>query len=217
MDTGFSHFVEFELQIIALSWMAVMYIIKSIQLSRLPMSRERGPQQGNPSAGVLTVYSRMFIPWSMESSKKHFWRWFEFGLYHIGAFIAILNTFTTPFAPSMMTVPVRILFAVLIAPAFLLGIIKLVRRFTDKALRMVSNVDDYFSVVTLELFFLSGVLALLLNTPLWNTTYFLIAAFFLFYVPFSKISHYIYFFFAGVITGSRYGWRGVAPQARRSG
>ncbi|MFC1943195.1 hypothetical protein ACFLWO_01260 [Chloroflexota bacterium] len=209
MDAGLTHFVEYELQIIALSWMAVMYIIKSFQLSRLPVSREMGPQEGKASSGVLATYTRMFIPWSMESSKHHFWRWLEFALYHIGAFIAILNTFTTPFAPSMMTIPVRILFAVLIAQAFLMGLIKLVRRFTNEALRMVSNVDDYFSLITLELFFFSGVMALIMNTPSWNMAYFLITAFFLFYVPFSKISHYIYFFFAGVISGSRYGWRGV--------
>ena len=31
------HFVEYELQIIALTWMAVLYTIKAVQLSRLPM------------------------------------------------------------------------------------------------------------------------------------------------------------------------------------
>jgi hypothetical protein len=34
----------------------------------------------------------------------------------------------------------------------------------------------------------------------------------LFYVPFSKISHYVYWFFARVLMGVRYGRRGVAPR-----
>ena len=64
-------------------------------------------------------------------------------------------------------------------------------------------------------FVLSAVL-LLMNTPLWRTIYFLITAGFLFYVPFSKISHYVYFFFAAAITGRRCGWRGVRPQAGKA-
>ena len=39
----------------------------------------------------------------------------------------------------------------------------------------------------------------------------LVVAAFLFYVPFSKISHYVYYFFAHYLTGSRYGYRGVVP------
>ena len=213
--TALAHFAEFELQIIALAWMAVMYTVKSYQLAHLPMSWEKGPKKGNSLAGVLRSYTNLFMPWSMESSKKHPWRWLEFGIYHIGAFIAILNTFTSPFAPGMMTVPVRIVFAILIAPAAVAGITKLWRRLSRPELRLVSTPDDYFALASVELYFISAILALTLNTPLWRTIYYFITAGFLFYVPFSKISHYVYFLFAGVVTGSRYGWRGVRPQAEK--
>lgn len=216
MEDGFSKFVEFDLQIIALSWLAVLYLIKAYQLSRLPMPREKGPRTGNPSEGILATYAHMFMPWSMESTRNHFWRWFEFGIYHIGAFIGILNTFTTPFAPGMMTTPVRIAFALLIIPAFFAGFFKLARRFTDPNLRYVSNPDDYFSLIALQLWFLSAIMALLLDVKFWNDTYFVITALFLFYVPFSKISHYVYYFFSGVIVGGKYGWRGVAGAEGRS-
>lgn len=215
LSDGFVHFVEYELQIIALSWLVVLYAIKIFQLSRLPLPRENAPRKGSAVAGTLRSYSGMFIPWSMESSQKHFWRWVEFGAYHVGAGIAILNTFTTPFAPGMMTEPVRWVFAVLIAPAFFLGLVKLARRIVRPEIRIISTPDDYFSLASVEVFFLSAIMALLLNTPLWRTIYFLITAGFLFYVPFSKISHYIYFFFAALFTGSRYGVRGVRPTARR--
>jgi len=211
-----AHFVEFELQIIALSWLVVLYSIKAFQLSRLPMPYERAPRKGAPAPGIFRVYANMFMPWTMESTKRHPWRWLEFAAYHVGAFIAILNTFTTPFAPGLMTPGVRLAFAILIAPALILGVVKLARRITSPVLRQVNNFDDYFSLITLELFFFSGIMALLLNSVGWNNTYFIITAFFLFYVPFSKISHYVYFFFAGVITGSRYGWRGANPQPGRA-
>jgi len=212
MSQATIHFIEYELQAIALIWMGVIYLIKIIQLSRLPMPWERGAQAGNPKKGVMHSYGSIFMPWSMESSRKHGWRWLMFGLYHIGALVAIVNTFTLPFAPQIMTENVKLLFAILIAPSVVIGLIKLVQRIVKPELRHISTFDDYFSLISLEAFLFFGVMVLLFDTPFWRIWYFIITAFFLFYVPFSKISHYIYFFFAHIITGWRYGWRGIIPQ-----
>jgi nitrate reductase gamma subunit len=89
-----------------------------------------------------------------------------------------------------MTQPVRWAFAILIVPAFLLGFVKLARRISRPEMRLISNPDDYFSLASVEIFFFTGIMALLLDTSVWRTIYFLITAAFLFYVPFSKISHY---------------------------
>ncbi len=206
------HFIEYELQAIALTFMAVVYIIKILQLSRLKMPWEQAPKKGSSRQGVIQSYGAIFMPWSMESTQKSKWRWLEFGTYHVGALVAIVNTFTFPFAPGFMTWPVRILFAILIAPSVLVGFVKLYQRITKKELRIVSTPDDYFSLVSMQFFLFFAVMALLINTPVWRMWYFLITAFFLFYVPFSKISHYIYFFFARYFVGSRYGTKGVIPQ-----
>lgn len=208
------HFVEYELQIIALTWMAVLYTIKAVHLSRLPMPWEQAPARGTRSSGAFRSYAGIFMPWTRESSRHHPWRWFEFGAYHVGAILAIIITFTLPFAPQLMTRPVRIVCAVLIAPALLVGFAKIYRRFADANLRYISSLDDHFSLIALQSFFFSAVMVLLLDTPGWRMTYFLVVAAFLFYVPFSKISHYVYYFFAHALTGSRYGWRGVHPGRR---
>lgn len=206
------HFIEYELQAIALIWLALIYIIKIWQLSRLPMPWEQAPQKGSPAQGVVQSYGAIFIPWSMESSKKHIWRWLEFGTYHVGALVAIVNTFTFPFAPGLMTPTVRLVFAILIAPSVLVGFVKLYQRVSKKELRIISTPDDYFSVASMQFFLFFAVMALITDGAMWRMWYFLITAFFLFYVPFSKISHYIYFFFARFLMGSRYGARGVIPQ-----
>jgi hypothetical protein len=205
------HFVEYELQIIALTWMAVLYAIKAVQLSRLPMPWEQAPARGSRTAGARRSYAGIFMPWTRESSRKHLWRWFEFGAYHVGAGVAILITFTLPFAPGIMTRAVSVTCAVLIAPALLIGFAKVYRRITDPGLSYISSRDDYFSLVTLQSFFFTAVMVLLYDTPGWRMAYFLVVAAFLFYVPFSKISHYVYYFFAHYLTGSRYGYRGVVP------
>lgn len=203
------HFIEYDLQAIALSWMGVVYSIKIWQLARLPMSWETAERKGSVSGGVLHSYGAIFMPWSMESTRKHIWRWLEFGVYHTGALVAIVNTFTMPFLPGVMTGPVRLVFAVLIAPSVLVGLVKLYQRLTRPELRVISTPDDYFSLVSMEFFLFSAVAALVSDAPGWRMWYFIITAFFLFYVPFSKISHYIYFFFARFIVGARYGAKGV--------
>ena len=210
-ENGLLHFIEYELQIIALSWMAILYTIKAVQLSRLPMPWEKAPPRGSAAAGATRSYAKIFMPWTMEQSRTHPGRWFEFGAYHVGALVAIIDTFTLPFFPELMTNPVRIVFAILIMPALAIGFVKLWRRVTVEAIRFVSTPDDYFSLVSLQAFFFSGVMVLLLDTAFWRGAYFLITAAFLFYVPFSKISHYVYFFFAHALTGRRFGHRGVIP------
>jgi len=206
------HFVEYELQAIALAWMAIIYTIKAIQLSRLPMPWEREVKKGNPGQGVMRSYASIFMPWAVESSRNHMGRWAGFAIYHVGCLVAIVNTFTFTFAPAFMSPSIRLLFGILIAPAILVGFLKIYRRIRLPELRLISTPDDYFSLISLQLFFFTAVMALLLNTPFWRLSYYIITALFLFYVPFSKISHYIYFFFARFLTGARYGWRGIIPQ-----
>ncbi len=47
IDQELLHFVEYDLQVIALTWMAVLYSIKAYQLARLPMPWEREPSRGS--------------------------------------------------------------------------------------------------------------------------------------------------------------------------
>lgn len=203
------HFVEYDLQIIALTWMAVLYTIKAVQLSRLPMPWEQGPPRGSTAGGVARSMLGIFMPARRESSRQHMWRWFEFGAYHVGALVAIIITFTLPFTPGIMTRPVRIACAVATVPAFLVGFAKIYRRFARPELRYISSRDDYFSLITLQSFFFTAIMVLVSGTPGWRMAYFLVVAAFLFYVPFSKISHYVYYFFSHVLTGGRYGRRGI--------
>ena len=207
------HFVEYDLQAIALAWMVTVYAYKVYKLVHLPMPWEKAPAFGSARRGIASSYASILNPWSRESSRDYKGRWLEFGVFHLGALTAIINTFTSPFAPQLMTEPVRVVFAVLIAPAMVVGLIRLSRRISRPELRIISTPDDYFALASLQLFFFFAIMALLVATPAWVFAYYLITALFLFYVPFSKISHYIYFFVSHYLTGRRYGWRGV-PSGR---
>jgi hypothetical protein len=214
MEDAVLKFVKFDLQVIALSWLVLAYLFKIYQILRLPQPREVAPQRGSQELGVVYSYASLFLPWSMESTRRHLWRWIEFAVYHLGAGAAILATFTIPFAPSMMTRDISLVMAVLVAGAFVMGVLKLWRRVVSADLRLVSTPDDYFSLAGVEVFFLFTVMALATGLPGWMKAYFITTAAFLFYVPFSKISHYVQWFFARAFFGLRFGRRGIITPGR---
>lgn len=214
ISEGVLHFVEFELQIIALIIFVGLYTLKIAQLMKLPLPKESAPASGNAARGVVFSFSTLINPLSMDSTTKHIWRWIEFFLYHLGALAAILATFTLPFAPGLMTYPVRLVIAVLIGLASLVGVVKLGRRLVNPHMRHISVPDDYFSLAAVEVFFIVAAGCLVFYSDGWRFVYFLITALFLIYVPFSKISHYVYWFFARVYLGIRFGRRGILPRKR---
>ncbi len=214
MEDAVLRFVKFDLQMIALSWLVLAYLFKVYQILRLPRPREVAPRKGSQELGVLYSYASLFFPWSMESTRHHFWRWLEFAIYHLGAGAAILATFTIPFTPSVMTREVNSAVAALVAGAFVTGVLKLWRRILSPDLRAVSTPDDFFSLAGVEVFFLFTIMALATGSPGWMKAYFITTAAFLFYVPFSKISHYVQWFFARAFFGLRFGRRGIIAPRR---
>jgi nitrate reductase gamma subunit len=136
-------------------------------------------------------------------------RWTVFTVYHVGILAAIGATFTIPFLPRLMTEPVRWVFAISIGLAFIGGWLKLAWRLMKPEIRIISTPDDYFSLLVLQVWFFVAIPAILWEPHGWLVTYFVMTALLLIYVPLSKISHYIYWFFSRYFFGVRYGNRGV--------
>jgi nitrate reductase gamma subunit len=116
---------------------------------------------------------------------------------------------------------VVLLLQIVIGAAFLVACLRIVRRISVPVMRMISSPDDYFSLILLTVWFASAVFA----APHGGTTgfeagegalltFFLMTAFFLLYVPFSKISHYLYYPFTRYYLGRTLGYRGVLPLTR---
>ncbi len=91
----------------------------------------------------------------------------------------------------------------------------MVRRLHDPCMRAISSPDDYFSIALLVVWLASSVLAAPKSEAEWpRLAYFFLTAFFLIYVPFSKISHYLYYPFSRWYLGRTLGYRGVMPIKR---
>jgi nitrate reductase gamma subunit len=216
------HFAEHRLQEVTLVLMAVIYTLRVRWLLRFNAGRDRqAPTTRDPHAhrrGILYSWAMIGMPWAMESARRHRWLYLQFVVFHLGVTAAILLSFLIPYAPGALEpAPVVPILQGLMAGACLVGCYRLYRRVSDRVMRKISTPDDYFSLALLTVWFLFAVLAAP-NRPAEGESalliYFFLTAFFLLYVPFSKISHYLYYPFTRYYFGKSMGHRGVYPLRR---
>ena len=201
--------------------MAVIYSIRIWWLLKFPLGRDRQGRTGNvntsPTKGILYSWVNIAMPWAMESTRKHFLIYLQFVTFHLGVVAAIGLSFIIPFTPGLLTVSsIVIIMQVIIGAACLVGVIRMVRRLSSKYLRAISTPDDYFSLLLLTVWFFFAAFSVDIHNNANETIlliYFYMTAFFLLYVPFSKISHYLYYPFTRYYFGKTMGYRGVYPLA----
>jgi hypothetical protein len=213
--SDFLRILENEVQIAALAFLAVVYGFRLAWLFRFRSRRDRTFPAGRASAGAGYSLLSVVRPGAMESTRRRPGFYVQFVTFHLGVAAAIAGTFIIPYAPGIFEArPVVRLFQAVIAAAFVVGLLRLFRRLTDPVLREVSSPDDYFSLILLIVWFAAAVLALP-NRPDRGEgpliLYFGLTAFFLVYVPFSKICHYLYYPFTRYYLGRSLGRRGAFP------
>ena len=216
------HFSEHTLQEAALIFMAIVYILRIRWLFKFKGGRERQAPTGRVDTtkrkGIIYSCAAIAMPWAMESTRKKAFFYTQFVVFHIGVVAAILLSFFIPYTPSFLeSSAVVIIFQVAIGLAFIVGCGRIVRRITSKYVRAISSPDDYFSLILLTVWFGFAFFAVPNNYQQGEgilITYFILTAFFLIYVPFSKISHYLYYPFSRYWFGKSMGYRGVYPMRR---
>ncbi len=211
--------LENDVQIVALLFMATVYCLRLIWLFRFRSAPERTYPAGNAAIGVAWSMLNVAMPWAMESTRRKPLFYVQFVIFHIGVVLAISATFIIPYRPALFeSILVVRVFQGALGAAFAVGVMRLYRRLTTPALRLISTADDYLSLVLMILFFLAGVVAMP-NRPEdgeWPLiAFFGLTAFFLVYVPFSKICHYLYYPFTRFYFGRMQGHRGVVARTRR--
>ena len=142
----------------------------------------------------------------------------QFVIFHAGVVVAIAATFIIPYWPEFFEItPIMRIFQLIVGAAFAVGVIRLIRRITNPAMRIISTPDDYFSIILMTVWFASGVFAIPneYKTSEWPLIiFFSMTTLFLVYVPFSKISHYLYYPFTRYFLGKTMGHRDVFPRKR---
>lgn len=201
-------------QYICLLAMASMYAIKIYTLMKKPGPPEKAELKGDRFAGAIHSLLNVLRPWGMESTSKNPYFYAEFLVFHIAVVLTIGSTFFIPLFPTLMTPVVTKVIMLFMGLAFLIGLRRIYRRFTAPEIRIISSPDDYFAIILMTTFFGVGFVTMSLwlqGKPEtgWMWIFFLMTTFFLLYVPFSKISHYVLYPFNRVIFGQIFGGRGV--------
>jgi hypothetical protein len=220
--SGLLHFAEHRLQEAALIFMALVYTKRVLWLLKFPAGRERqaptGEQKTTKWKGIFYSWAIIGMPWVMESSRTKPFQYAQFVIFHIGVTLAIALSFIIPYAPGVLEngMVVFVLQAAIFA-ACAIGCIRIIRRIANTYMRAISSPDDYFSLILLTVWFAFAGLSAP-NRPALGEgpllTYFFLTAFFLMYVPFSKISHYLYYPFTRFYFGKSMAHRGVFPIPR---
>ena len=208
------HFAETHLQEMALGFMALVYATRLLWMFSFKAGKERqGAPDTSKAKGIAYSLANIFMPWGMESTRKSPLLYAQFVLFHLGVVSAIALSFVIPYAPHLLRdvvwlVPVL---QVSIGAAFVVGCLRILRRLSKPVMRAISSPDDYFSLILLTVWFLFAFLAVPNRVDSGETAlvvYFFLTAFFLIYVPFSKISHYLYYPFTRYWIGKALGHRG---------
>jgi nitrate reductase gamma subunit len=219
------HFSEHTLQEIALIIMAIVYTLRVRWLFKFKGGKERqaatGSQDTSPRKGILYSWAVIGMPWAMESTRTKPFFYTQFAVFHLGVILSLALSFIIPYAPSLLTShPIIIpLFQVIIGAACFIGVFRMIRRMASVYVRAISSPDDYFSLGLLTVWFGFAAFAVPNNIQQSETVllvYFILTAFFILYVPFSKISHYLYYPFTRYWFGKTMGHRGVYPVQRVS-
>jgi nitrate reductase gamma subunit len=215
-------FVSDDLQLMALSFMAIVYIFRIRWLLRFKASRERQASSGGMGTssfkGIVYSWANIAMPWSMESTRRMSFFYLQFVVFHLAVAANIGMSFVIPYAPGLMNpmIVVRLL-QILFAAACAIGCYRMYRRLSNPAIRLISTPDDFFSLALLTVWSFASIFAAPNRPDLGEgplTVYFTMTAFFLVYVPFSKISHYLYYPFTRFYFGRTMGHRGVYPIKR---
>ena len=211
---------------IALCIMGVVYTTRILWLLNYKAGKDRSVanQSGRTSAKRGAYYSlaNVAMPWSMESTRRGKLFYASFVLFHLGVVAGIALAFISTLSPAFVAKPVvAYTFGTLIGGAFLVAVGRMIRRLTVPHMRLISTPDDYFSLFMLTCWFALGTMtqAFIAGCSLFTSVnlligYLYLTSFFLLYVPFSKISHYLYYPFTRWYIGKALGHRGSLPVMR---
>lgn len=212
---------------VALTFMGTVYVLRLLWMFKFKPGKDN--QKPGESFGNTTIYPALYslanvaMPAGMESTRNNFTFYLTFVIFHIGAVSGIFFAIISSAYPPFVQIPViSYLFMTILSITFLVAIYRLVRRFSDPVLRLVSSPDDYFAIMTLTVWLGLSVPAVAYAGGLIPNMGFMVAfliatSFFLIYVPFSKISHYLYYPFSRYYIGRTLGHRGSLPHLKSRG
>jgi len=199
-------------------------LYRLVNVLLLGWQRDRVPPTGSKIAGVAKSFLKgifiwPFIPWVKRTFKGNPVIYLAGGLFHLGLFVTIfLGTAHMLVWKSLLgfgwpTLPLPIV-DWLAAGAIAAMIALLVLRLTHPVLKLISGVPEWLNWSLVFLPMVTGYMMthhLFFQYQVLFSLHMLAVDVLLIWIPFSRISHFVFYFFARVIHGTEFGKRAVNP------
>ncbi len=200
----------------------MLYRLVSVLL--LGWQRDRVPARGSKLGGIAKSYAKglvilPFIPWVKNSFRSNAVTFIAGGMFHLGLFVVIfLGTPHMLVWKSLLgfgwpTLPLPIT-DWLSAAAIAAMLVLLINRRTNPVLKLITGPAEWLNWLVVFLPMLTGYM---MTHHLWFsyerlfTMHMMSVNIMLIWIPFSRISHFIFYFFSRTIHGIEYGKRAVSP------
>jgi len=155
---------------------------------------------------VLYAFTTGMAPWAKESARIHWVAYIRGILFHLGIFLGLALLIASPWL-AQIPAQVRLAITAILEIGAILGLAGFWIRWREPALRQLSTPDDYASLALATLFLACGGVAAALIEFL--PVFWIISGITLAYTPFSKLRHFVYFFYARIYFGLVFGNRGL--------
>ena len=189
----------------------------------LGWSKDRVPNKGSKASGVFKTYLKAlliwpFIPWVKNTFNRNPLIYIGGGLFHLALFVVVI--LGTPHmlvwkslsGLSWATLPLPIVDWTA-AVGIIAMIMLLINRRINPVLRLISGPAEYLSWLFV---FLPMVTGYMMTHHLWlpyqnlYVLHMMSVDVMMIWIPLSRISHFVFYFFARTIHGAEFGKRGVA-------
>jgi len=195
-----------------------------VRVLLLGWKRDKVPGKGSKLGGVIVSYLKglviwPFIPWVKNTFSRNPVIYLAGGLFHLSLFvILILGTTHMLVWKSLLgfgwpTLPMPVVDG--LAAAGIAAMIALaINRLVHPVLKLLTGVAEWFNLLFVFLPMISGYILthhLFFPYEIGFTLHMLTVNTLLVWIPFSRIAHFMFYFFSRAIHGAQFGKRAVTP------
>lgn len=199
-------------------------LYRLVSVLMLGWSKDNIPPMGSKATGVAKSYLKgllifPFIPWVKNTFSKNPVIYLAGGLFHLSLFLVVffgaahMLVFKSLLGFGWATLPLPIIDWIA-AVGIVAMVALLIHRLTNPVLKLLSGLPEWLNLLFVFLPFLTGYfMTHHIGLPYEKIfgLHVLTVDILLIWIPFSRISHFIFYFFSRTIHGQEFGKRGVRP------
>ncbi|MBN1264603.1 MAG: hypothetical protein JXA25_03865 [Anaerolineales bacterium] len=199
-------------------------VYRFVRVIALGWKKDRVPARGSKAGGVVKSYLKSlliwpFIPWVKQTFNRNPVIYLAGGLFHLGLFaVLVLGTphmlvFKSLIGFGWPTLPLPIV-DWLAAGAIVAMIALFINRLFHPVMKLISGPAEWLNLLLVFLPMVSGYIMthhLFFKYEMAYSLHMLAVDLLLIWIPLSRISHFVFYFFSKTIHGTEYGKRAVNP------